>query len=550
MIDRITQPSSNSVNIKGKNKNQSFKGPVLTGVLGVLRGINQKPALGACGVDLFSMVIPRTAIEMKNRGKQAGIEAMFREGISCFIHACVGLIGFGASTLISKNFNKVNGVTAQKIFANNKTIMNLSDIWQNSQGQADKFFAEFLKNIKGLNGTEFKGISENVSSEITEKLVELANKSAVLSKLKGSDRKYMAKEVNRLKSVIINNIVKDTGAQTTFNLNVIKNSAGDTKNVITSNLTELVDNAVVLSNAFKTKSIDKIPEFAKKLSHNKNLSTALGLGICAALCMSVQPLNRYLTKKRTGQDGFVGVKDKKASNSKAFKTLKTILGIGFPIAAISSIGGKLSELPANVQFNSMIPTLNQFKFLYGLTIGSRFLASRDSNELRESFIKDTLGFTNWLILGGVISKLAARGLGGKEIINNPVVQDGAKKGIKYAWNWLTKASVKSFDEILLPNAKEIIKDGKAIPFKELYKNAEPAVKSLVRKAGIAQVAGYLYSGLVLGIGIAKLNIGITKTLEKRRNAKQNMNKQINTSGSTIGNYNYKKDSLVFSEFLK
>ncbi len=548
MIDRISQPKNTLENKIKINKKQSFKGPVSSG-LWLLRGINQKPALGACGVDLCSMVIPRTAIEMKNRGKQAGIEAMFREGISCFIHACVGLIGFAAGSLISQNFNKANGIKAQKIFANNKTIMNLSKMWQNTQGQSDKFFVEFLKNIKGLNGTEFKGISENVSAEMADKLVELANKTAVLSKLKGADKKYMAKEVNRLKSVIINNIVKDTGAQTAFNLNAITDASGKViQKGVSSNLTELIDNAIVLSNAFKTKTLDKIPEFAKKLSHNKNLSTALGLGICAALCMSVQPINRYLTKKRTGHDGFVGVKDKQASNSKSFKTLKTILGVGFPIAAISSIG-KLSELPANVQFNSTIPTLNQFKFLYGLTIGSRFLASRDSNELRESVIKDTLGFTNWLILGGVVSKLAARGLGGKEIMNNPVVQDGAKKGIKYAWNWLTKASVKSFDEILLPNAKEIIKDGKAIPFKELYKNAEPEIKSLVRKAGIAQVAGYLYSGLVLGVGIAKLNIFITKSLEKRKHAKQNMNKQINSSNNPAGNYNYKKESSVFSEFL-
>ncbi len=546
MIDRIAQPNNT---LTEKNKKQSFKGPLSSG-LWLLRGINQKPALGACGVDLCSMVIPRTAIEMKNRGKQAGIEAMFREGISCFIHACVGLIGLGASTLISKNFNKVNGIKAQRIYANNNTIMNLSNIWQNTQGQADRFFAEFLKNIKGLNGTEFKGISENVSTELTEKLVELANKSSVLSKLKGRDKKYMTKEVNRLKTVIINNIIKDTGAQTAFNLNAITDASGKViQKGVSSNLTELIDNAVVLSNAFKTKTLDKIPEFARKLSKNKNLSTALGLGICAALCMSVQPVNRYLTKKRTGQDGFVGVKDKQASKSKSFKTLKTILGIGFPIAAISSIG-KLSELPANVQFNSMIPTLNQFKFLYGLTIGSRFLASRDGNELRESFIKDTLGFANWLILGGVVSKLVARGLGGKEIMNNPVVQDGAKKGVKYAWNWLTKSSVKSFDEILLPKAKEIIKDGKAVPFKELYKKAEPEVKSLVRKAGFAQIAGYLYSGLVLGIGIAKLNIFITKSLEKRKHAKQNMNKQINTSVNSAGDYNYKQESSVFSEFLK
>ena len=139
--------------------------------------------------------------------------------------------------------------------------------------------------------------------------------------------------------------------------------------------------------------------------------------------------------------------------------------------------------------------------LYGLTIGSRFLSARDSNELRESVIKDTLGFTNWLILGGMVSKLTARALGGKELINNPVAQDGAKKGLKYGLKWLTKASVKSFDEVLLPNAKEITKNGK--------------------------IAGYLYSGLVLGVGIAKLNIFITKQIQARKKASMKMNNQVN-----------------------
>ena len=52
--------------------------------------------------------------------------------------------------------------------------------------------------------------------------------------------------------------------------------------------------------------------------------------------------------------------------------------------------------------------MNQFKFIYGMTIMSRIFAARDKNETRESVIKDTLGFANWLILGGFVSKLAAK----------------------------------------------------------------------------------------------------------------------------------------------
>ena len=153
------------------------------------------------------------------------------------------------------------------------------------------------------------------------------------------------------------------------------------------------------------------------------------------------------------------------------------------------------------------------------------MSARDPNELREAVIKDTLGYTNWLILGGVVSKLVARGLGGKELMNNPVAQEG-KKGIGYAFKWLTKSSVKSFDEVLLPKAKEVAKDGKVLKFSEMFKQADKATKSKVLKIAGSQIAGYLYSGIVLGVGIAKLNIFITKKLQEKKKAKEEMDENI------------------------
>ena len=394
MIEKINNPVLSIKTAEYKNKDkQSFKGPA-TAVLGGLRALSNSPAIGACAVDLCSMVIPRTVIETKNRGKQSGIETFFREGVSCFIHACVGLIGLGAATLISGKFNKDYGIKAQNIFANGDTIKNMSTLWQNSQGQSKQYFDGFVQSLKGLNGAQWQSVSAQSKDEIVDSLVNLSNKMKELSSAGKGSKKQLTQEVKELKNVIISKIVKDTGAKASFKLNIGQEGVKE----VSSSLSELVDNAVSLSNSFKGKPLDKIQNFAGALTKNKVASTLLGLGICAALCMSVQPINRWLTKKRTGQDGFVGVENKKSDNSDKFKTLKKVLGIAFPIAAISSIG-KPVDLISNVQFNSKIPTINQFKFLYGLTIGSRFMSARDSNELREAVIKDTLGFTNWLILG-------------------------------------------------------------------------------------------------------------------------------------------------------
>lgn len=532
MINRVSQPK---VAKKELNKNTSFKGAGVAALTG-LRGLNNSPALGACAVDLCSMVIPRTTIEMKNRGPQAGIEAAFREGTSCLIHACVGLIGLGAATLLSQKFNKEHGIKAQNIFASGNTIENMHNIWKNTNGQ-ESFFDSFLQSVKGLNGTEMKAVSDSARPEIAKTLVSLAEKTEEMSNATGSAKRELAGKVKDLKNLVVAQITQDTGAQASFEL-----EAGAKK--VSSSIGELVDNAVSISNSFKNKTDDVLPNFVSALKKNKVASTLLGIGICAAMCMSVQPLNRYMTKKRTGQDGFVGVDNKEGDKSKGFKAAKTAIGLAFPAIAIKSIGN-LSDLVSNIQFNSKVPTINQFKFLYSLTIGSRFLSARDGNELRESVIKDTLGYTNWLILGGMVSKLTARALGGKELINNPVVEENGKKGIKYAFKWLTKASVKSYDEVLLPAVKNIAKDGKVEKFTELFKKADSETKKKIFKIAGSQVAGYLYSGIVLGVGIAKLNIFITKSLQKKKNAQ-------NTQTQNFSGLNYFKNqgktSAIFKEF--
>ena len=545
MIDRIQNISRNNItNAKHNNKEQSFKG---VGTL-ALRTLNNSPAVGACAVDLCSMVIPRTVIEWKNRGTQSGIETAIREGTSNLIHTCVGLIGLGAATLVSVGFNKNHNVKAQNIFASGNTIDNMFGLWKKSKLNQTKFFEGFVDNLSGLDGTQWKSISSEAKPEIVQNMVSLAEKTKHLASVKGADKKSLAEEIKNIKSSIVAQVVKDTGAQASFQL---KSTGGKTK-ALSSNFSELLDNAVSISNTFKDKSVKELPKFVESLKKNKTASTLLGMGICALLCISVQPVNRWLTKKRTGSDGFVGVENDKEDkttpqqNSKKiqpYKIAKTVAGLAFPLAAIRTIG-PYPNLISNIQFNSKVPTINQFKFLYGGTIGSRFLSARDGNELREATIKDTLGFTNWLILGGMVSKLTARALGGKELINNPVKQVG-KKGLKYAGKWLTQASVKSFDEVLMPKAKEITKDGKIMKFSEILKKADPETRKKIRTIGIAQVAGYLYSGLVLGVGIAKLNIFITKQVNARRKAKEQMNNKVN---APIVQKRKQITSPVFKEF--
>ena len=499
MITNIQTPHISYADRNKTNKAQSFKGAEV--LVQGLRFLNNSPAIGACAVDLGSMVIPRTLVDTKKRGVDAGVETGIREGTSTVNHAAVGMVGLAAATLASQSINSKYGIKANKIFANNDAIDVFGSFWKGADKHKE-YYEAALSSLEGLNGEKWAKLEDRkLISEIAERLAS------------GDGSKDLKKEV-------ATRIIKATGAESEFRI-VLPG-----KKEVANSIDVIVDNMASLGKAFAAKGVDNLENFTKELKHVKTASALLGLATTCTIGCSVQPINTYLTKKRTGKEGFVGVEGREADKSKEFKLMKLGAAATMGLFAFSQISKKPSEILNKIQFSSMLPNLNQFKLIYGMTIMSRFLSARDKNELRESTIKDFLGFANWLILGGMVTKLVARGLGGKELINNPLIEKApqeAKKGIKYAWNWITKAGVKTYDQVLLDgikNTDDIIKNGKSLGFKGMWKVADAASKAKVGKLAVAQIAGYLYSGVVLGFGIAKLNIFITGKVQKSQKAKQ------------------------------
>ena len=128
----------------------------------------------------------------------------------------------------------------------------------------------------------------------------------------------------------------------------------------------------------------------------------------------------YITKKKTGNSGFVG--GGKEDNSTGFKIRKSLVAGLFGAGVLATIGNP-KNLIKDLQFKGFTPTIKQFKFIYGVTIMSRFLSSRNDNELKECSIKDTLGFANWLILGNFVQKLVAQALDKSLIKRDAGVKD-------------------------------------------------------------------------------------------------------------------------------
>ena len=144
-----------------------------------------------------------------------------------------------------------------------------------------------------------------------------------------------------------------------------------------------------------------------------------------------------------------------------------------------------------LEFDGAATGGNTIKTIYGGLILGRIFASKDSTELRETNVRDYLGFLNWLVLGGFVSKGVAQMLDKKQKNLFNISKQG--HGIKH---WLQDISLKT--------QKEIIAQG-------------GNVKANLRKLNFAQIAGIAYSAIMLGILLPKLNIWMTKNKDYNKN---------------------------------
>lgn len=504
-----------------KKERPQFTGFTDYATLG-LRFLDTNQAWGANAVDLGSMVIPRTAVDMANRGPAAGMETGRREASGTINHSLVGVYGTLAGLLLATSLNSKYGIKAHKLFIDDDTLELLGKAWdkQVKAGNAnplDAYLKDVFKNAETRVGEEWKSIPEDKINDIVKRYSE-AIKAQDAPTTISKDLKAYAKSV----------IMGSTGSENSFRL---------AKNQETNSISNILDNIYnasrtfvnkKVSDTFKASSDINSNAFIKALKHMNLRRSMLGIGIASAVGMSIQPLNIYITKKKTGSDGFVGVEGREKDNSKGFKVMKAAAAAIFGTGIIATIGtkGGLKGLAKKIQFKGLIPTLDQFKFIYGVTIMSRFAVARDKDELRESIVKDTLGFFNWLILGNFVAKMTANAMD-QNLLNYSEKEHG--KGF---FNKILKAPMVTRDEVLHRGLKaagiDTIENGKALTFKQmLSKLNDSKVSSAIRKEtkgkmralSIAQVAGYLYSGLVLGVGIPKLNIYMTNKSEAKRKAR-------------------------------
>ena len=524
-------------------KSPQFKGAID----GAFRFLATNQGIGANLTDLTFMVTPRVVTDAK-RGPAACVETARRETSGTANHSLIGLYGAFSGMLLAPlmGIDREFGTKVNKLFTAPDTIKilaeNKANQIKNSKSQYDYLFETF-SNLKAYNPTaKTKSMDKDGFVKLSDKTIKeistIINDS--LSKGIKYDNWQNIKTSNSLQ-VVMNKILEDTGAETKYIL-----TSPDEKTKSTTALKTLLQDIYKVSESFNKEKVNEafvnqvkngksIREniYINKLSKFMKTRAGAGVLIGTSIGMSIQPLNIYLTKLKTGSDGFVGVEGRTKDNSAGFKALKAGASLGFLGITLATLGTGIKGFMDKMAFKGLMPTINQLKGIYGLTIISRLLAARDKDELRESLTKDTLGFLSWLVLGDIVNKLTATALDNK----TNTVLNSTEKEAKGLWQNIKRAfksTLKTRDEVLIETLasngiKTVKTDGDKViakTFKEMLKDldklpeqARMSAKKRLGTLNTAQFAGYAFSGLVLGLGIPNLNIYITNKLDKKRKAK-------------------------------
>lgn len=492
-----------------------FKGPLDGAITQALISVDTNPMVNAALVDVFSMVIPRTYVDTKERNKYAGAETLFRELTGTFI-VCLssGIWATGISHLYNKfkdpkvkvnpnswvsndsldllhhawNKSKNSKNFAENILSDisgleGKKTVSLSDVnWQKVQWYDDKKWAKFNWNDKKFNNIQSKLKSKDSIVDTLSEIIE---------------HDTSKKDTKQILQIVEHRIANALKISSSINVKL------DDKSLSTSLHNLLRDTHDLGKNVFTNKNVDTQAAIQKLFKINK-VKTLGALAIASGLGLTNQYVNRLITKKRTGTDNFVGDLNyqnfvgKKEEPKKENKTklwgLKLLASAGMIALAAGVMKIKNpKDFVKKLEFTSAITSGNAIKTVYTATLVGRFLASKNETELRETVTRDYLGFLNWLVFGGFAAKGVANLLDKKKENLFNIQKDG--KGIKH---WLNDLSLKSHAEIAA--------------------KGDSFAKKNVWKLNLAHASGLAYSTVALGLLLPLLNIAITKRKQKKQEA--------------------------------
>ena len=572
------------------NKELSFGGiggAFLNGVGKFFQVCDDVPMIGVAFTDTAATDVPRTIVDLKQTGVPAAAETARREFSGLIVNCLIpGAFVYGAARLINdgymKDFMTPKGkpLNLSRSWANGEAISNLVGVWKDYTGigkdlslitdkdelyEAEKilknktfgdrgFVKSALKKIEGLNGVDsWDKLSDhkNLIDKAAE-LLEPAMKGDARPKNIIQKFKYTRERNRALKNAydvlvkgqytrkdelgrkVVEVIDENGGFRATQTLKFNgKNIGSDLRNFLRD--TADIGTALSISKEARVNP-DKFIKQATKLVNAKSL---MGLAVVIPLAMSVQTINRAMTRHKYKKAGAPIYKDFENENRELTEDEKKQLKITKPLAVGSIVGlaalsmGKtfpksLSSAVEMLQFNTKFPTLNQCRVIATSTFASRMLAAEDPNELRESTVRDLASFAGLYFLGDYAEKLAATAIqkfskkgetGELQMFNKTKKPEEYRNLWQKFTGWIKDTNIKTFDEIA--------------PEHKNYRS-------------LAKLGGLGFSLVFLGVLLPMYNKYVTNKKEAKRKAiLEQQKKQSNIyNPKTVFPSNIKKEEPV------
>lgn len=545
MIEKISSvDNKNNLTPQRDNRRQntSFTG-LGEGLISAVQLCEKYPMVNVTALDLSTAIIPRTAIETKESNGYAGFEAFRRESSGLIVNCLIpSFIVMGVAKLLQRpimgNFKKSSLVNT---WANSDSIDKISKFYHNAKGNANEklynTFRDELGNLTGVDGKETKDFAEllqiqknsngNYIGQIGNKKVDAAvNKLVALIKAD----KYKSKDFRNAYGEIISE------------LNIAENIKfkGD-KEFFSNNLESVCEDTVKLLRGVVKENISlndkQLAEYFKKAHKLVNWKSIGGLGIIIPLAISMQPINRWITRKVSGTKGapiykdFGETKEHKELSAQEKRELfaQKIISIGsmISVAGLSMFMDKPSL--RMFQFKGLFPTMDQARIISTATFASRMGASEDKNELREATVRDIATFSSFYFLGDYVAKGIATFFEKRNkdvcLINRLKEPDKDANILKRFWNWAKYTTIKSSDELKTSKAKNL--------------------------RTMCQIGNIAFSLLALGVLIPIYTRSKTNKKHAEELAKINATRTSGSNDNNTGSYDFlrQQDKTAFKSFF-
>ena len=483
----------------------SFKGPV-EAATAVLQFCNTNPMAGVSLIDMVTAIAPRTFVDAKTNGFAAA-ETFRRESSGLIVNCLIpGFIVLGVAKALEAFGFGEKGLS--KMWANQEALetfqQHFHDI-ENTPDAAGKFVDSLLNDAKVLNNANTTPWTPLNTKDLEQEITEY--KRVIQDNVK--DKKI----VKAARDGLYNRILEVTGGAEHIKIGAYKEVVKDGAKVFErtgekvyhDNITTLLRDAVEVGQKFihEHKCDNKeIANFVKKATKFVNQKSLLGLAIVIPLAASMQSINRWITKKSSGEEGapiyknFGKGKEKEEmspAQKSAFWTKKIgAAGLMVGVALLSMMKKPSLKM---LQFTKNMPSMDQCRWIATATFASRMLASEDENELHEVTWRDIATFSSLYFLGDYVSKgvgTIIQKVKGIPMLNYMTDKPDTKNPLKKFWFWVKDTKLKSFDEA---NA---IKDGVIKNGEKIIKEYKGGTKAKGLRA-ICEVSSLGFSMLVLGI---------------------------------------------------